>query len=278
MSTFYVSHEGQQQGPYTLEQICEQVKNHQLTMVDYIYDDAKQDWVLFMQHEALAAKLKLLKPTAPPQKPAPKTTPTPEVQQIRANHPGSPSELVAEWFILKGENKFGPFSYTDVVKMMQEKVIFEFDFAWHADMPTWKRVAEVDVFKPEQIRKLKSSMMPEISEVFFRRRHRRMNYNGTILVHDNRNVWKGKGVEISPGGAAVVMDNAGVQPGQTLYLHFKPCDDVPAFNAVCEVVSKQYVEGQKDRVMPIRYSVKFTSVNANTQKHLQELTGKKAVA
>ena len=69
------------------------------------------------------------------------------------------------------------------------------------------------------------------------------------------------------------MDNAMIVPGQTLYLHFKPCDGVPPFNAVCEVVSKQYVEGLKEKDAPIRYGLKFTSISANTQQLLHELAG-----
>src|SRR5690606_38372739 len=110
------------------------------------------------------------------------------------------------------------------------------------------------------IKKLKSTLMPEINEVFFRRRHRRVKYGGTILVHDNKSVWKGQGVEISAGGAGVIMENSMIVPGQTLYLHFKPGDGVPPFNAVCEVVSKRFVEGVKDKNAPIRYGLKFKNI------------------
>lgn len=176
------------------------------------------------------------------------------------------------------ENKFGPFSYPDVLKMLQQKVVFEFDFAWHPGLSTWVRIADLDPFKPDNIGKMKETLMPEISEVFFRRRHRRVRYGGTILVHDNKSVWKGKGVEISAGGAGVVMENAMVVPGQTLYLHFKPGDGVPPFNAICEVVSKQYVEGVKEKNAPIRYGLKFTSISPTTQKFLQEFAKRSEAA
>lgn len=73
---------------------------------------------------------------------------------------------MAEWYILKGENKFGPFSYPDVLKMLQQKVVFEFDFAWHPGLSTWVRIADLDSFKPDNIGKMKETLMPEISEVF----------------------------------------------------------------------------------------------------------------
>lgn len=270
MSQFYVSHDGQQMGPMSLGEIVDSIRKNKLSLLDYIYDDGKGDWVLMMEYPAVASQLKDHKPAAPPRA-VPISSPNP--QPASSNFANSSPEGAAEWYVLKGENKFGPFVIADVIKMLQQKVVFEFDFVWNPQMPSWKRVAELEPFKPENVRKLKSEGSSDIQEVFFRRRHRRMAYNGTILVHDNKSVWKGQGLEISAGGAGVVMENAMIVPGQTLYLHFKPCDGVPPFNAVCEVVSKQYVEGLKEKDAPIRYGLKFTSISANTQQLLHELAG-----
>jgi len=272
MSQFYVSHEGEQLGPMGLSEIIESVRQNRLSVLDYIYDESKGDWVLLMDYPTVAQQLKDVKPAPPPKKAPPGLT---EATHEGPASPASGEEhAITEWYVLKGENKFGPFAFVDLVKMLQQKVVFEFDFCWHPGMGSWKRIAEVDSFQPESIRKLKSENEKDIQEVFFRRRHRRMSYNGTILVHDNKTVWKGQGMEISAGGAGVVMENAMIIPGQTLYLHFKPCDGVPPFNAVCEVVSKQFVEGVREKNAAIRYGLKFTNINANTQQFLHELTRK----
>jgi hypothetical protein len=266
MSQYYVSHEGQQIGPMALREVVEAVRKQKLSLMDYIFDDAKGDWVLLMEFDSVAKELKDHKPAAPP-----KATPRPAKAETAK---GATEHEITEWFVLKGENKFGPFAFADLVKMLQQKSVFEFDFAWHEGMASWKRIAELEPFRAENIRRLQDTDSTEIQEVFFRRRHRRMDYNGTILVHDNKTVWKGQGVEISAGGAGVVMENAMIAPGQVLYLHFKPCDGVPPFNAVCEVVSKKFEEGVRDRGTPIRYGLKFTNINANTQQYLHELVRK----
>lgn len=282
MSTkvFYVSHEGQQQGPLSVDEILTKIKAGELTPLDYLYDDVKSDWVVFLEHEVLAAKLKEAKPKAPP-KPAAhaeEQTKAEEkqiehtVQEMKKNGHEVSEHMVTEWYVLKGENKFGPFAYPDLIKMLQQKVVFEFDFVWHPGLSAWKRIAELHAFEADKVKALKETLMPEISEVFFRRRHRRVNYNGTILIHDNKAVWKGHGVEISAGGAGVVMENSLLVPGQTLYLHFKPGDGVPPFNAICEVVSKKYVDGIKEKNAPIHYGLKFTSISPNAQKFLQDYT------
>lgn len=275
---YYVSHETQQMGPYAIDEIVNFVGQGTLSALDYIYDEDKNDWVTFLEHAELAEKVKSLKPKAPPRV---QESPSEKVEKravYQSKHiTGALAEPMSkEWFVLKGENKFGPFSYTDVIKMLQQGVVFEFDYGWHEGMQNWQRLAEISYFDKEHLRQLKDSTMPEISEVFFRRRYKRVKYGGTILIHDHKSVWKGQGVEISEGGAGVIMENAMILPGQELYLHFKPGDGVPPFNAVCEVVSKQFMSEINNPRTPIKYGLKFKTVSNETQKVLKDYTKKAA--
>ena len=273
---YYVSHSGQQMGPYSIDEIVGLVGEQTLSPLDYIYDEGKSDWIVFLEHADLSSKVKAVKPKAPPSaQKVDHDEPKQKVHVIKAKKDGDPA-LNHEWFVLKGENKFGPFAYADVVKMLQQGAIFEFDFIWHDGLDGWGRIAELPDFSKDRLRQLKESSMPEISEVFFRRRFRRVTYGGTILVHDNKKVWKGKAMEISEGGAGVVMENAMIVPGQELYLHFKPGDGVPPFNAICEVVSKEYVSDLRNRTAPIRYGLKFKTLSSETQKFLKDFAKKAA--
>lgn len=281
MSKYHISHQGETVGPFELDEILTKVQASEFNLMDFIYDEGKSDWVMLMEFAPLAEKLKDFKPKAPP-KPVAPAKPIEEqkedeqlqatVEQVKMDNPTAPNpdHLVTEWYVLKGENRFGPFAFTDVLKMLQQKVVFEFDFAWHPGLSTWKRIADLEAFGSENINQLKTTLMPDIEDVFFRRRHRRVEYGATVLIHDNKQIWKGQGVEISAGGAGVVMENSVLQPGQILHLHFKPCDGVPPFNAVCEIVSKKYVDGVKDKNAPIRYGLKFTNINEQTQKVLND--------
>ncbi len=262
---FFVAHAGEQAGPFSLDEIFSRIESRELDPNDYIYDEASQDWVVLMAYPALSEKMKSMKPSAPPK-------PSPGSASVTPMHVGA-----VEWFVLKGENKFGPFTLLDVVKMLQDKSVFEFDYVWHAGLKAWKRVAEVEDFRPEAIRSLKEARLPDLTEIFFRRRHARVGHGASILVHDNKSVWKGRSVEISSGGAGVVVENAFLQPGQAIHLHFKPGDGMPAFNATCEVVSKKFVQvaGQSS---PVRYGVKFVHLNQQAQKDLKDYTAKKKKA
>lgn len=279
----YISQNNEQKGPYALKEILGLLESNELAPTDYVFDQSKDDWVLLMQFgpvtEALASAKPNIKPAEVKNEKLVEEADKLDDEKISKLEPKSSTKVAAddfmkfEWFILKGENKFGPFSYVDVIKMLQQGVVYEFDFVWYKGLDKWTRLAELKAFLPDHVRQLKDTLMPEISEVFFRRRHRRAEFGGTILIHDNKKVWKGQAVEISAGGAGVVMENSTIIPGQNLYLHFKPGDGVPPFNAICEVVSKQYVENIKDQAQAVRYGLKFKSISEEARKHIQEYTG-----
>lgn len=259
---FYVSHDGQQMGPWAETEILSKLKTQALGWNDYIYDEGKEDWIFIMDHASFRPHFKAEKPVL-------KEVPPPIAPALEN---AGQSMGDKEWFVLKAENRYGPFSFVELVRMLQEKNLFEFDYIWNPSMAAWSRVSEVEEFKPEKIRGLKDSGMPEVQEVFFRRRHARASYGASIIVHNNKKVWKGESLEISSGGAGIKIDNADLQPGQTLFLHFKPGDGCPPFNAICTIVSKK---SDKNGPFP-SYGVKFTSINRSIQAAIKDYTEKVA--
>lgn len=244
---YYVSHEGKIVGTFSVSEITKKLAAGEIQVTDYIYDDAKSDWMLIGEHGEFKA--------------------SGQTKAKPVDHPDTVSQDANEWFVLKGENQTGPFTIIDVVRMLQEKMIFEYDYVWKAGMESWKRVAEVADFGADFIRDLKDA--PDFKSIFFRRRFKRKEFGGTLIVHDNKKVWHGKSLEVSEGGAGLVMNNAMVLPGQTLYLHFRPSSQVPAFNALVEVVSKKYVKSANSPETPISYGVRFLRIQEDAKKSLQ---------
>lgn len=258
---YLISHQGQETGPLTLDEIVAKVRGKEFELFDYIYSEEKKDWVLLMEHSELAQKLKSNKPPRPPQvTAAPVSAELPPVVAPKKATPGD-AHTISEWFILKGENKFGPFGYSDVVKMLQQKVVFPFDFIWHTSMENWKRVAELSEFTEENIRKLFTTNGKK-KDVFVDRKFKRQKFNGRVIIHDNLTLWKGEGFEISKGGVGITMKNALVVPGQQVFVHFNGQGEFPAFNAVCEVVSKKFVNDAS----PVQYGLRFLSLSQEVQE------------
>jgi hypothetical protein len=260
---YYVSHQGKQQGPYRLDEIVQMVEAKALDISDYIYDAEARDWFMLLAFAPLAGMLRFSKPADEP-------------VRVLEGEKGGPAETA--WYVLKGDNRFGPFAYLELVRMLQERSLFEFDYVWHHGLKTWEKVAVLKEFSVEAIRKLKNSGAPDVAEVFFRRRHARAEYETSILVHDQQKVYKGHGVEISAGGAGLMIENDRFQIGARLHLHFKPGEGVPPFNAVCEVVSKklppgpQYGNGGGARA---RYNVKFVEIAPHAALLIDEFASTK---
>lgn len=266
---FFLSKNGAHVGPYSFDEILRKLDVQEHHWMDYVYDDGAQDWIMLMEHPEFTEKFNsgYARPSAKP------IQPNQRVMEIRPEN----RLREKEWFLLKEGNNYGPFSALDLIQMLQEKALFEFDYVWHHGMPSWKRVADIAEFAPDRIRDLKNSGNTDVSEVFFRRRHSRALYGCSLIVHNSKSVFKGKSLEISEGGAGIVIENNALQPGQTIYLHFQPGDGVPPFNAVCTIVSKQHVESVRE-VPPVKYGVKFTSISQSARESIKDFTERQKMA
>ena len=279
---YLVSRQGLAMGPFPIDEIVAKVKAKEIDLFDYIFDEKTEDWVLLMEFPQLAAQLKSSKPPRPPapvaeipQQRQAETTrgeakkssgKKPEGKPMLPQIPltmtpsASTAHSISEWFVLKGENRFGPFSYTDVVRMLQQKVVFPFDLIWHAGLENWRRVVELEDFHPDTIRSLFQNSNKK-QEVFVERKFKRKPFNGRVVVHDNLSLWKGESFEISKGGVGINMSNSLVVPGQHVFVHFRQHEGWPAFNAVCEVVSKKFVSDAS----PVQYGLRFLSMSQEVQ-------------
>lgn len=269
---YRVSVEGSEHSELDLNQIVNRLLEKTLSPTDCIFDSENDEWIPIVENEEVMSRFKSAVRNMKSSHNSNKQMSSSDEVQPTDFSSLKDNPMLTEWYILKGENKFGPFQYSEVIKMLQEKIVFEFDFAWQNGMSAWTRIAQIENFRPEHIKKLQGSLMPEIKNVFFRRKHPRIPFECEVVVHDNVNVWSGKAIELSEGGAGLIMENSLILPGQKLYMHFKSGANFPAFNAICEVVSKKYMDGVKKKEVPVCYGVKFTSLSEEAFSHLQKYT------
>ena len=267
---FIVSKAGKNIGPFHFEEILLQLKNQDLDWMEYLYDESSKDWIMILQHPLFTEKFNAAwgRPGAQPIIIEPKGYKNPENKYKEK-----------EWFILREKNNYGPYSILEVLQMLQQKSLFEFDYVWNQELPAWQRVAELHQFMSATIKNLKDSGDISVSEIFFRRRHAWACYGCSLILHDNKNLYKGHSVEISVGGAGIVIPSQVLQPGQTVFLHFQPGDGVPPFNALCHVVSKQFIKSspvQPIEGVTVKYGVRFTSISQNIRESIKSFTGEKS--
>jgi GYF domain 2/PilZ domain len=252
MQKYFVAHEGIQTGPWTLDEVSLKLSQKNIDWNDYIYDDKTEDWVLLLEFPALTALFN--KSFKNPIKDAKTPVATDDPLRDRA------------WYILKQNNNYGPFSKAEMIQMLQSKTLFEFDFIWKQGLASWKRLSEVGDFQPEEVRKVYEVSDAAEGEIFFRRRHARSEYGCSLILHDQKKIFKGRSFEISAGGAGIIIEDVNFELEQQLYLHFTPGGQVPAFNAICRVVSRS---GNK-------YGLRFVTVAASVKDSITKYTKKAA--
>lgn len=253
MSTYYIAHLGQQLGPFSIVEIENQLSHEKLLWHDYIYDEKSKDWVLLMEYPALTKQFN-------------KSFENPIIETRKTLKPESDPLKKRIWYVLKQNNNYGPFSKAELIQMLQSKTLHEFDFIWHEGMGAWKRLSDVSEFSVAEVqavfKAIKNNKDEAGNAIFFRRKHPRAKYNSHAVIHDHKKVYKSVSVEISTGGAGLIIEEAKFEKDQQIYLHFKPGQNVPAFNAICKIVS------QKGNL----YGVVFVKISGAAKSSISEYT------
>lgn len=289
-SMFHVSKAGASEeslGPWTIEEIAERLAKTEIAITDFVFDEERQDWIALVECEALKQHLRRSKPKAPPKAaaaPAPSVQPAPAVVQTAPTPIETRETQMAmatrgpggEWFVQKGTHRYGPYSYLSLVRALQEKSVYEFDFVWTEGMEQWMRLAEHESFQSEKIRDLTGDKAASAESIFMKRAHPRLKFESEVIVHDNQAAWIGRTFEGSVGGSGLVIENAALQPGQTVRLHFASTDGLPAFNVVAEIVNKKFEKTVKGEKSPVRYAVRFLEMDKAAEERVTKFFSKSA--
>jgi hypothetical protein len=261
---YTISKDSKELGPYTLAQVLEAISASKIAVTDYIYIDDKQDWISLLEFQPAVDHLKANKP-----KTAPKTIIKTEESEI-PSHIETINQDSEEWFLLRENKKLGPFQYVDVIKMLQENQAYEFDFVWNGNMAKWTRIAELREFSPERMK----NMMQEQKALFAKRSHKRADYRSEIMVTDSSEIYHGSYLQISEGGAKIKVGHSMLSPGDRIIVHHKSSEELPPFNAACEITNKSYSQLIKNKKQEVEYIVKFLQLNDMAIKSIRDYTKK----
>ncbi len=268
---YFVSHLGQHLGPWPLDEIARRLSTQQLITTDFIYDETASDWIELNKHEALLEVIaKEFRPkSAPPVRAVQAEAPAKSEQSpiIKEKSEENPS-LNESWFIQKETHRFGPLTSMGVVKALQEKSVFDFEMIWKEGMNEWMRIAEHPEFSVENIREM--ATQSKLKNVFIKREHARITFMNEVMVHDNQSLWMGQAFQGGEGGTGLIIQNATLQPGQIVQLHFTAHDGLEAFNVSGEIVSKKFVRELKSKKTPVPYGVKFIEPSKQLKNTLHE--------
>lgn len=255
MRKYFVAKDGIQKGPWSLEEIKQNIYNKVISWSDHIYDDKANEWLFLFEFPQLTNDFNNSF-----------KTPIKKDRNVIVNFDFYKDRV---WYILKQNENYGPFTAAEMIQMLQSKTLFEYDFVWRQDQAAWQRLSDVEDFKPEKIKKIFENTYQQPvdpAQTFYRRRFPRAEYRCELLIHNQQKVFTAQSIQIGEGGASFELSGVSFDLDSQIYLHFKPGRDVPAFNATCKVVSKN---GNK-------YGVAFVSVSSFAREFIEKFTSKKA--
>jgi hypothetical protein len=192
--------------------------------------------------------------------------------------------MLKRYFLSRQGAQVGPYSVSEVLEKIRGGEHFWNDYIFDEAQEDWILLLEHPLFNDIYARGWgrKPLSKPERfgQPMAPKRRYPRASFDGTLIVHDNKAVFRGQTFQISAGGAGLYISAPSLlEQGQTLLLHFHPSPEVPAFNAVASVVGKgPFPDDEKILSKPRSYSVKFTSISQKVKEQIFSFTNKKKVA
>lgn len=175
-----------------------------------------------------------------------------------------------EWHIMKGENQFGPYTYQEMLHMKQNNLLFDFDNVWSPNLSEWTLVADLPDFSVDRMSRLVEQQTEMAA--FAQRSSPRLNVELDAYVHDDTRLWMGKVLNISLGGALVLMENPLLLPGQILTLHLKAGQGIQSgFCCTIQVLNKRLIKTRIKHDTAIHYVVKFLELTEAGTTEMQRL-------
>jgi hypothetical protein len=252
-------------GRFSVDEILARVEKGELDPLDHVYDEAKLDWIAISFHPSFSRHTDFWKRLGSAKRSSESIS---SASRQNASETGSNQE---EWFVLKGDHRFGPYEYFELIRLTQEKSLNDWDFVWTKRFPKWVRIATLNEFKPETIHSLRETMSERLggtlNEIFFRRRYARAAFEGSILVHNNQRLFKGKSLEMGAGGISLVLQDGDLTVGDKVHVHIKPSKDTPAFNSSCEVMSRRALSAG-DSNAQIVFGIKFLEIDERVKSQI----------
>src|SRR4051812_495555 len=111
---FMISKDNANFGPLSFEDILRHLQSGELKWTDHLYDDDTKDWIMALEHPQLTDKFNSGwgRPSAQPIIVHPRDV----FRGIEKNHE-------KEWYVLREGNNYGPYSYLEVIQLLQEKTL-----------------------------------------------------------------------------------------------------------------------------------------------------------
>jgi len=166
-------------------------------------------------------------------------------------------ELQKIWFYMRNNEQVGPFSYDEMIGLMQNQIVYDFDYCWAPQLTNWTRLADTQEFQKSTLKLYYDKQ----AEVFQKRQLPRIETSIPLFVTRDGQMWRGEIGSISEKGCSINSLDAYSKPGDEIQLHLAFYDsEIDSFNVKGKIISKQFTEIKNIKNQSFKYVVLFTEI------------------
>lgn len=170
-----------------------------------------------------------------------------------------------EWHVLKAETQYGPYTYQEMIRLLQQNLIYSFDYVWAPHIEAWTPMADLEEFSNDRL----AILADKNNAAFNLRQHERILCKLPVYVNDQMTLWEGHVENLSERGALIIMKNPVLLPGNIIQIHFRSRSEKDlAFNCSAEILTKRLVKQRIQHNTGIHYAVKFVDTSAAGQAQI----------
>lgn len=168
--------------------------------------------------------------------------------------------LDASWYVLAGDQKYGPYDYKTIIHMLQTNQLMDYNYVWADHLENWTQVSQLEDFSKDRFEILLKQESEYLSS-FVQRQTPRKEVSIPLLGHNATRFFDGEVTSISENGAMVLINSPLIQVGDRLKLHIKQYDSSgKPFNVEAEVIRKNFAKQRLNSKSSLYYAVRFIDI------------------
>ena len=185
---------------------------------------------------------------------------------------GAVASNSTQWFILRGEMKYGPYEYKSLITMIQNGELYDYNYAWASHLENWTLLGDLPDFSKDRLCRLIETK-DHLSGSFKDRKVPRADVEVPVYAHNDHNFFDGHTVSVSENGALVLLNDPLLLPGHKVMINFRASENNPqTFNVLCEIVRKNYSKQRLNVKSGMHYAVRFLQVQDQGMAQLTNWT------
>ncbi len=167
-----------------------------------------------------------------------------------------------DWFVLLGDQKYGPYSYKNMINMMQTNQLMDYNYVWATHLESWTPIYQLEEFSKDRFQIL-MRQESEYLNSFVQRQHPRTEVNIPLLGHNTIRFFDGAVTSLSENGALCLLNTPLVQVGDLVKIHIKANGSSgAAFNIEAEVIRKNFSKQRLNSKSGLYYAVRFNDIQS----------------